>query len=115
MNFLEKITGSDMTMEFRNFESRIKMLPVAYQETWRKVQDNLWSHANFSGRNLIPILEGILGMFEESAAKGLSIEEVLGEDIHSFCSELAKEEGAKSLRDKWRMQLNKNVARKLGK
>jgi len=39
----------------------------------------------------------------------------LGDDIKGFCSALAGEEGAKSYRDKWREQLNKNIAKKLGK
>jgi DNA-binding ferritin-like protein (Dps family) len=39
----------------------------------------------------------------------------LGDDIKGFCSALVGEEGAKSYRDKWREQLNNNIAKKLGK
>ncbi|CEE00570.1 hypothetical protein BT1A1_0718 [Caldibacillus thermoamylovorans] len=31
MNFWEKITGSDMTREFKIFEKRVKKLPADYQ------------------------------------------------------------------------------------
>ena len=115
MNFWEKVTGNDMTKEFKAFESRAKKLPKDYQASWKKITENLWIYSDFSGRNLIPILDGVLGLLEETAADSLSIQEVLGDDIEVFCSALAGEEGAKSYRDKWREQLNKNVAKKLGK
>jgi Uncharacterized protein conserved in bacteria len=115
MNFWEKITGSDMTKEMKNFESRARQLPADYQAAWKKINANLWQHSDFTGRNLMPIFDGVLGLLEEAAADGQSILEVLGDDIQGFCSALAGEEGAKSYRDKWREQLNKNIAKKLGK
>lgn len=115
MNFWEKITGNDMRREFKNFESRVKKLPADYQAAWEEINANLWHHADFTGRNLMPILDGVLSLLEETAADGQSVQEVLGDDIKGFCSALAGEEGAKSYRDKWREQLNKNIAKKLGK
>ncbi|MGE7826738.1 DUF1048 domain-containing protein [Paenibacillus sp. NPDC093718] len=115
MNFWEKITGSDMTKEMKAFELRAKKLPPDYRAAWEKINANLWPHSDFTGRNLMPILDGVLGLLEETAADGQSVEEVLGGDIKGFCSALAGEEGAKSFRDKWREQLNNNVAKKLGK
>jgi len=115
MNFWEQITGSDMTKELKTFESRAKKLPADYQAAWGKIFANLLPHSDFTGRNLMPILDGVLGLLEESAADGQSVQEVLGDDIIGFCSALAGEEGAKSFRDKWREQLNNNIAKKLGK
>jgi DNA-binding ferritin-like protein (Dps family) len=115
MNFWEKITGSDMKREFKKFDSRVRKLPADYQAAWEEIDDNLWHHADFTGRNLMPILDGVLGLLEETAADGQSVQEVLGDDIKGFCSALAGEEGARTFRDKWREQLNKNIARKLGK
>ena len=115
MNFWELITGSDMTKEVRAFESRAKKLPADYQAAWEKITANLWPHSDFTGRNLMPILDGVLGLLEESAADGQSVQEVLGDDINGFCSALASEEGAKSFRDKWREQLNNSIAKKLDK
>jgi DNA-binding ferritin-like protein (Dps family) len=114
MNLWEKITGNDMTKELKNFELRAGKLPTEYQVAWEKIKDNLWQHSDFTGRNLMPILEGILGMLEETAADGQSIDEVLNDDINGFCLALVGGEGAKSYRDKWRQQLNNNIARKLG-
>jgi len=115
MNFWEKITGGDMTKEMKAFESRAKKLPAAYRAAWEEIKANLWPYSDISGRNLMPILDGVLGLLEETAADGQSIQEVLGEDIKGFCAALAGEEGAKSYRDKWRAQLNHNIAKKLGK
>ena len=63
----------------------------------------------------MPILEGVLGLLEETAADGQSVQEVLGDDIKGFCSALIGNEGAKTFRDKWRRQLNNTIARKLSK
>lgn len=115
MNFWDKITGSDMTKEFKTFESRAKKLPADYRAAWEKIKANLWPHSDFTGRNLMPILDGVLGLLEETAADGQSVGEVLGDDLEGFCSALAGEEEAKSFRDKWREQLNNNIAKKLGK
>ena len=115
MDFWEKITGSDMTKELKTFESRAKKLPADYQTAWEKIKTNLWPRTDFTGRNLMPILDGVLGLLEETAADGQRASEVLGDDIKGFCSALAGEEGARSYRDKWREQLNKNIVKKLGK
>ncbi|SFG87520.1 DUF1048 domain-containing protein [Sporolactobacillus nakayamae] len=115
MNFLEKVTGSDITKEMKSFESRAKKLPADYQAAWEEIKNNLWSHSDFTGRNLIPILDGVLGLLEETAVDGQSVQGVLGDDIKGFCSALAGEEGARSFRDKWRRQLNNTIAKKLRK
>ncbi|MBP1754430.1 MAG: hypothetical protein H6Q59_828 [Firmicutes bacterium] len=115
MNFWDKVTGSDITNEYKAFEKRAKKLPVDYQVAWEKIKANLWPHSDFTGRNLMPILDGVLGLLEETATDGQSVQEVLGDDITGFCLALVGEEGAKNYRDKWREQLNNNIARKLGK
>ncbi len=115
MNFWEQITGSDMTKEWKTFELRAKKLPADYQAAWEEINTCLWMRSDFTGRNIMPILDGVLGLLEETAAEGQSVQEVLGDDIKGFCSALAGEEGAKSFRDKWREQLNHNIAKKLGK
>ena len=114
MSFWERISGSDLERGLKNFESRVKKLPADYQAAWEEINDNLWAHSDFTGRNLMPILEGVLALLEETAADGKSVREVLGDDIEGFCSALAGEEGAKSYRDKWREQLNNSIAQKLG-
>ncbi|HXZ64739.1 MAG TPA: DUF1048 domain-containing protein [Streptosporangiaceae bacterium] len=114
MNFWETVTGSDLTREWNSFEARAEALPADYRAAWNRIKAHLFPYAGFTGRNLMPILDGALGLLEETAADGQSIHEVLGDDIESFCAALAHGEGARSYRDRWRRQLNRKVARKLG-
>lgn len=113
MNFWDRITGNDMNRDLAGFTARAAKLPAAYQTLWNEMTDQLWNHADFTGRNLMPLFDGVLGLLEEAAADGRPAEEVLGGDVAQFCTELASAEGAKSLRDRWRNQLNATVARKL--
>ena len=115
MNFWQTITGSDLTRESKAFEARAAALPADCQAAWEQIKTQLYPHADFTGRNLMPILDGVLGLLEESAADGQSVVEVLGEDIAGFCSALTGGQTARTYRDRWREQLNKNVARKLAR
>lgn len=115
MNFWETITGSDMTKEYKAFNARAHKLPADYQGAWEQINEYMLPYSDFTGRNLMPILDGVLGFMEESAGEGQSAEAALGNDIAGFCAALAGEEGAKTFRDKWRDQLNATVHKKLGK
>jgi DNA-binding ferritin-like protein (Dps family) len=113
MTFWETITGSDLTRECNAFEARAAALPAEYRAAWEQVKARLFPYGGFTGRSLMPILDGVLGLLEETAADGLSIHEVLGDDIAGFCAALARGEGARDYRDRWRERLNRTVARKL--
>ncbi|EDY49662.1 DUF1048 domain-containing protein [Streptomyces clavuligerus] len=115
MTFWETITGSDLTREWKGFQARADALPDDHRAAWEQINAHLFPHADFTGRSLMPILDGVLGLLEETAADGRSAHEVLGDDLPGFCSALVGGEGARSHRDRWREQLNRNVARKLGR
>ena len=115
MSFWETITGSDLTRDWKGFEARAAVLPDGYRAAWEQVKAHLLPYGDFTGRNLTPIFDAALGLLEEASADGSSIREVLGEDIPGFCAALAGGEGARTYRDRWREQLNSNVARKLGR
>jgi DNA-binding ferritin-like protein (Dps family) len=114
MNFWETITGSDLTREWKAFEARAAVLPDDYRAAWEQIKAHLFPYGDFTGRNLMPLLDNALGLLEETASDGQSVHEVLGDDIAGFCAGLAGGEGARSHRDRWREQLNRNVAKKLG-
>ncbi|WP_433515684.1 DUF1048 domain-containing protein [Nonomuraea sp. CA-143628] len=115
MNFWEAMTGSDLTRDWKAFEARAAKLPAEYRAAWEEIKGHLFPYGDFSGRNLMPILDSALGLLEETAADEQSIHDVLGDDIAGFCAALVGGEGARSYRDRWREQLNRNVARKLGR
>ncbi|MEV5321801.1 DUF1048 domain-containing protein [Streptomyces sp. NPDC052687] len=115
MNFWEKVTGSDLTREWKTFEARAEALPDDHRAAWGQITAHLLPYGDFTGRNLTPILDSALGLLEVSAADGQSAHEVLGDDIPGFCTALAGGAGARTYRDRWREQLNRNVARKLSR
>ncbi len=115
MNFWDRITGNDMNRQWRAFEVRAKKLPADDQSAWMQINAELWQRSDFTGRNIMPLLEGVLELFEEAAADGRRVEDVLGGDIKGFCAALAGEQGAKTYRDRWRDQLNASILRKLGR
>ena len=113
MSFWETITGSDLTREWKAFEARAQALSADYRAAWEQIKGNLFPYGDFTGRNLMPIVDADLGLLEEASADGQDIREVLGDDIPGFCAALAGGAGARTYRDRWREQLNSNVARKL--
>lgn len=115
MNLYDKITGNDMTKKQKEFSSRVALLPQDYQSAWQELNQKIWQFSDFSGRNIYPILEGVLGLFEESAAENIPISGVIGKNVDDFISDIARIEGAKNYRDKLRKQLNDTIAKKLGK
>ena len=115
MSFWETVTGSDLTRQWQAFEARARALPPEYQAAWEQIKASLFPNGDFSGRNLTPIVDAALGLLEEASADGQSVGEVLGDDIPGFCAALAGGAGASTYRDRWREQLNNNVARKLGR
>jgi DNA-binding ferritin-like protein (Dps family) len=115
MNLWQTMTGNDITREWKSFEVRAGALPADHRAAWEEIKARLSPYADFTGRNLMPILDNALGLLEETASDGQSAHEVLGDDIEGFCTALAGGEEARTHRDRWREQLNRNVARKLGR
>ena len=115
MSFWDRIAGNDINREWKEFNTRAKKLPADYQSAWLQINAELWQRSDHTGRNIIPLLEGVVELFEEAAADGRRVEDVLGGDIKGFCATLADEQGAKTYRDRWRDRLNATILRKLGR
>ena len=115
MKFFDWCSGKDITESMDDFDGRIQRLPAEYRDAWNKIFNTLSSYSDFTGRNLIPVFDGIIELLESSYSEGESIEYVLGSDVETFCADIASNENLKTKRDKWRVQLNQNVMRKLEK
>lgn len=116
MNLWETITGSDLTRDWRAFEARAAALPEDYQHAWEQIKAHLMLGGDFTGRNLTPIVDGVLALLETTSADGESAEKALGEEIPAFCAALVGDNrAARDYRRRWREQLNRNVARKLSR
>ncbi len=115
MGFIEKITGSEQTKRYKDFQRRIKVLPKDYQDAWEEINTLFWSGTIIADKNFIDNMENILYLFEEASSDGQTVKEVLGDDIKGFCLAITGGENSPTYRDKWRKQLNKNVKEKLSK
>lgn len=107
-DFLKKIIGDKQ--EWRAMEARAKALPKDYQIVYDEIKPYMWKA---SGQDSLDVFKGILDLFEEGAANGRSALEITGDDVAAFCDGLI--EGAKTYADKWREDLNSDIAKKLGK
>jgi len=92
-------------------EARAKALPEDYRFVYRKIQHYIW---NSSGLDGMDIFKGLLDLFEEGAANGRTAIEITGDNVAAFCDELTSG-GAKTYVDKWRDDLNRSVAKRVGK
>ncbi|MCP2275363.1 DNA-binding ferritin-like protein (Dps family) [Nocardia amikacinitolerans] len=115
MNLWNTLTGKDITREYEALEARAAALPGEHHTAWQQIKAELSIYSDFTGRNLIPILDSVLELLEQTAADGQDVHEALGDDIPGFCAAITGAEGARNFRDKWRAQLNKNVAKKLNR
>ena len=115
MKFLDRITGNDMTRQWKSLDMRASKLPKDYQQAYAQITAELWQRAGVSGRTILALLEGVMELLEDGSASNRTAQDVLGNDIKGFCAELAADAGGKSYRDRWRDQLNNTVQRKLGR
>lgn len=114
MKFWDKMVGNDITNAVKEYDKRAKELSPAYQKAWGQVETQLWTHSDFTGRNLLPIMDGVIGMLEEADAGGLPIDAVFEADLSDFVDSIAGDEGTADFQEKWRRQLNNNIKKKLG-
>lgn len=110
--FIDKITGNDMTREYKVMRKRVEQLPSEYQQAWDQMFAKIAVRSDFTGRNLTPIYSGLIDMLEEMNSLGKTIDEIFGGDIDGFCDELTIDEPSFDIRDKWRKKLNKKIEKR---
>ncbi|MEV7099645.1 DUF1048 domain-containing protein [Amycolatopsis sp. NPDC051045] len=76
--------------QWRAHMARVKALPPDYQIVYKEMQKYLFKvgPVDLLEGNL---LSGIVDFFEEGAANGKGVLEVIGEDVAAFCDELIKD------------------------
>lgn len=69
--------------------ARVKALPRDYQIVYKEIQRYLFKVGpiNLSGDKLLP---GIVDFFEQGAAAGTGVVELIGTDVAAFCDDLIK-------------------------
>ena len=108
-SMLTRIFG-DKT-QWRAMDARAHALPRDFRIVYGEVKSFLWRFATGDGRDVLARLEEVLALFETSAAQGVDVRDVTGEDVATFA--LGRLQGPRSVLDEWRATLNDDVTRKL--
>lgn len=111
MNIIEKMIGSlEDKREWKAMEARAKALPSEYHNAYKAIQKYMWTTGGPTDwKECSRIFNGIIDLFEEGAAEGKKVTDLIGEDVASFCDELVKD--TKTWSDKYRTKLNDTVGR----
>jgi DNA-binding ferritin-like protein (Dps family) len=98
-------------LEWRDHVRRVKALPPDYRAVMTRLEKYLW---NFAGNSeMIPVLDGLLELFEEGAAAGRPVLEVTGPDVAAFATSVLEEAQPATWTGKKARQLNDSVHRAL--
>ncbi|MBQ0881437.1 DUF1048 domain-containing protein [Streptomyces sp. RT42] len=76
--------------QWRAHMARVKSLPPDYQIVYKEMQRYLFK-VGPTGLPDGPLLPGIVDFFEEGAAEGKGVLELIGEDVAAFCDDLIKD------------------------
>ncbi|MEU1208067.1 DUF1048 domain-containing protein [Nocardia sp. NPDC005825] len=76
--------------EWRAHVARVKALPADYQIVYKEIQKYFFKvgPVDLVGGNLLP---GLLDFFEEGAAAGTGVIDLIGPDVAAFCDDLIKD------------------------
>ncbi|GAA2355254.1 DUF1048 domain-containing protein [Streptomyces violaceusniger] len=76
--------------QWRKHMARVKMLPQDYQIVYKEMQKYLFKVGPIDLPDG-PLLPGIVDFFEEGAATGKGVLELIGTDVAAFCDDLIKD------------------------
>ena len=85
MNIREIMEGK---RAWQAHQKRVKTLPKDYQIVYGEMQKYLFKVGPVDQKEGTDLLAGIVNLFEEGAADGKSVQEVIGNDAAAFCDEL---------------------------
>jgi DNA-binding ferritin-like protein (Dps family) len=99
--------------EYKDQMARVNALPEDYAFVFKKIQSHMWMFAAGSGYDMMKIHYDLIDLFESGVANGEHVLEITGNDVAGFCDELLR--NAKTYTENWRLNLNREIAEKLGK
>jgi DNA-binding ferritin-like protein (Dps family) len=76
--------------QWRAHTARVRALPPDYQIVYKEMQKYLFKVGPV-GMADGPLLPGIVDFFEEGAAEGKGVLELIGNDVAAFCDDLVKD------------------------
>jgi DNA-binding ferritin-like protein (Dps family) len=84
--WIEQVTGSlEQKKRYRQYKARTKQLPANYRSAVDALERYLMYFGSMTrGETLVSMLEDLADLFEQSAANGTPIREIVGEDPVEF-------------------------------
>lgn len=105
-SFIQLIVGDlEDKRIYRQFKKRVNALPKDYRFAFKKIQHYLY-YVDISGCDM-SLFTDLVELFEDSAAHGKSVVEIVGNDVAAFCDELVLASSIKN--PTTREKLNKEI------
>ena len=84
--WIEQVTGSlEQKKRYRQYKARTKQLPANYRSAVEALERYLMYFGSITrGETLVSMLEDLADLFEQSAADGTPIREIVGQDPVEF-------------------------------
>ncbi|WP_125612565.1 DUF1048 domain-containing protein [Specibacter cremeus] len=85
-HWIEQVTGSlEQKKQYKQYKARVKALPANYRTAVEALERYLMYFGLISkGDTLVTMLEDLLDLFEQSAANGTPVRDIVGEDPVEF-------------------------------
>ncbi|MDQ1059851.1 DNA-binding ferritin-like protein (Dps family) [Arthrobacter globiformis] len=111
MGWIEQVTGSlEQKKQYRQYKARTKQLPANYRTAIDALERYLtYFGAITKGETLVKMLEDLADLFEQSAATGTPIREVVGEDPVEFAETFLQNYSEGQWINKERKRLNEAI------
>ena len=109
--FIEKIVGDlGDKRRWRQYKARVKALPTNSRTTVEALERYLtYFGAITKGETLVKMLEDLADLFEQSAASGIPIREIVGEDPVGFAETFLQNYSEGQWINKERKRLNEAI------
>jgi DNA-binding ferritin-like protein (Dps family) len=110
--FITKVIGDKR--RWREYKARVKELPPDYRTTVDAIQRYLMHFGPMDGDNAASLLEDVADLFEQAAADGTPIREIVGEDPVEFVEALVRNYSKGGYVDRERQRLVDAIDRVAG-
>jgi DNA-binding ferritin-like protein (Dps family) len=113
---IEQVTGSlEQKKRYRQYKARTKQLPANYRTAIDALDRYLMYFGSITrGDTLVSMLEDLADLFEQSAADGTPIREIVGEDPVEFAETFLQNYSEGQWINKERERLTKAIDRAAG-
>jgi DNA-binding ferritin-like protein (Dps family) len=114
--WIEQVTGSlEQKKRYRQYKARTKQLPANYRTAIDALARYLMYFGSITrGDTLVSMLEDLADLFEQSAADGTPIREIVGEDPVEFAETFLQNYSEGQWINKERERLTKAIDRAAG-